>query len=79
MFKLFEARQTEFRFTSKEQDAETGLYYYGARYYDAKLCKWISADPILEMYLPVTQNSDKAREHNIGMCQHSCRVILKKS
>jgi RHS repeat-associated protein len=43
--------KTEFRFTSKEQDAETGFYYYGARYYDAKLCKWISADPILEMYL----------------------------
>ena len=43
--------KTEFRFTSKEQDAETGLYYYGARYYDAKLCKWISTDPILEKYL----------------------------
>ncbi|HQA53530.1 MAG TPA: hypothetical protein PK419_11825, partial [Spirochaetota bacterium] len=28
--------KTEFRFTSKEQDAETGFYYYGARYYDAK-------------------------------------------
>jgi len=39
--------KTEFRFTSKEMDAETGLYYYGARYYDAKLCKWISTDPIM--------------------------------
>jgi len=36
--------KTEFRFTSKEQDAETGLYYYGARYYDAKLCKFVSPD-----------------------------------
>jgi len=39
--------KTEFRFTSKEMDAETGLYYYGARYYDAKLCKWISTDPVM--------------------------------
>ena len=36
--------KTEFRFTSKEMDAETGLYYYGARYYDAKLCKFVSSD-----------------------------------
>ncbi|GEM_PF-1059634 len=40
-----------FKYTSKEQDAETGLYYHGARYYDAKLCRWISTDPILEKYL----------------------------
>jgi len=56
--------KTEFRFTSKEQDAETGLYYYGARYYDAKLCKWISTDPILEEYMPVAGNSDEARRQN---------------
>ena len=33
-----------YKYTSKEQDAETGLYYYGARYYDAKLCKFVSPD-----------------------------------
>jgi len=43
--------KTEFRFTSKEMDAETGLYYYGARYYDARTSRWISTDPILESYL----------------------------
>ncbi|HPK57557.1 MAG TPA: RHS repeat-associated core domain-containing protein, partial [Spirochaetota bacterium] len=36
--------KTEFRFTGKEMDAETGLYYYGARYYDAKTSRFISAD-----------------------------------
>ncbi|HOH36985.1 MAG TPA: RHS repeat-associated core domain-containing protein, partial [Spirochaetota bacterium] len=36
--------KTEFRFTSKEQDAETGLYYYGARYYDARTSRFVSAD-----------------------------------
>ena len=40
-----------YKYTSKEQDAETGLYYYGARYYDARTSRWISTDPILESYL----------------------------
>jgi RHS repeat-associated protein len=35
-----------YRFTGKELDPETGLYYYGARYYDPVLSRWISADPI---------------------------------
>lgn len=30
---------------SKELDEETGLYYYGARYYDAKTSVWQSVDP----------------------------------
>ena len=34
-----------FRFTSKELDRETGLYYYGARYYEPKFSRWMSADP----------------------------------
>ncbi|HQF37377.1 MAG TPA: RHS repeat-associated core domain-containing protein [Candidatus Dojkabacteria bacterium] len=33
-----------FKYTSKEMDAETGLYYYGARYYDARTSRFISAD-----------------------------------
>jgi RHS repeat-associated protein len=41
-----------YRFTSKEQDQETGLYYFGARYYDSKLSRWISTDPAVEKYLP---------------------------
>ena len=32
-----------YRFTGKELDPETGLYYYGARYYDPVLSRWISA------------------------------------
>ncbi len=34
-----------FRFTGKEWDEETGLYYYGARYYEPQLARWMSADP----------------------------------
>jgi RHS repeat-associated protein len=31
-------------------DEETGLYYYGARYYDARSSVWLSADPLQEKY-----------------------------
>ncbi len=40
-----------YKYCLKEMDNETGLYYYGARYYDAKTSRWISTDPILESYL----------------------------
>lgn len=35
-----------FTYTGREWDAETGLYYYRARYYDPQLGKFISTDPI---------------------------------
>jgi RHS repeat-associated protein len=35
-----------YRFTGKEDDAEVGLTYFGARYYHAALGRWISADPL---------------------------------
>jgi len=35
-----------YRYTGKERDEETGLYYYGARYYAAWLGRWTSADPL---------------------------------
>jgi RHS repeat-associated protein len=34
-----------YRFTGKEHDAETGLYYFGARYYAPWLGRWLSCDP----------------------------------
>ena len=44
--------KTPCRFTGKEQDEETGLYYFGARYYDPKYSRWLSCDPALEEYIP---------------------------
>ncbi len=38
-------------FTSKELDRETGLYYFGARYYDPRTSVWQSPDPVLEALL----------------------------
>jgi RHS repeat-associated protein len=33
-------------FSSKRLDSETGLYYFGRRYYDPSSHRWLSADPI---------------------------------
>jgi RHS repeat-associated protein len=41
----------EYRFAGKELDKETGLYYFGSRYYDPRTGAWQSPDPLAEGYL----------------------------
>jgi RHS repeat-associated protein len=40
-----EVTQKRYRFTNKERDEESGLYYVGARYYVPWLGRWLSCDP----------------------------------
>jgi len=42
------ARENKIRFSTKEYDSSTGLYYYGYRYYDPVTGRWPSRDPIGE-------------------------------
>ena len=35
-----------YRYTGKERDEESGLYYHGARYYAAWLGRWVSCDSV---------------------------------
>jgi RHS repeat-associated protein len=35
-----------FRYTARESDTETGLYYYRARYYDPAIGRFVTEDPI---------------------------------
>ena len=35
-----------YKYLGKERDEETGLYYYGARYYAAWICRFVSVDPL---------------------------------
>ena len=37
------------KFTGKERDIETGLDYFGARYYDSKIGRWMSVDPMSKL------------------------------
>lgn len=39
---------TNYYFTGKELDDETGLIYFGARYYDPQLGRFITADPTIQ-------------------------------
>jgi RHS repeat-associated protein len=38
--------QTPYKFNCKELDAESGLYYYGARYYDPRTSVFLGVDPL---------------------------------
>ncbi|MGI6494689.1 MAG: RHS repeat-associated core domain-containing protein [Kiritimatiellia bacterium] len=42
------ADEFHFRFSTKYYDAETGLYYYGYRFYATELMRWLNRDPIDE-------------------------------
>ena len=41
---------TPYLFNAKEFDEETGMYYYGARYFDPRLSIWMTTDPLQEDY-----------------------------
>jgi RHS repeat-associated protein len=41
---------TPYKFNAKELDAETGMYYYGARYYTPEVSIWLSVDPLAGEY-----------------------------
>ncbi|MCI0392945.1 MAG: FG-GAP-like repeat-containing protein [Acidobacteria bacterium] len=42
----FDLSLKRYRFSGKERDDETGLYYFGARYCAVWLGRWISTDPV---------------------------------
>jgi RHS repeat-associated protein len=41
---------TKETFTGKEQDTESNLHYFGARYYDAGAGRWLSVDPLAHQF-----------------------------
>ncbi len=61
-----------YRYTGREQDPETGLYYYRARYYDPSIGRFISEDPIgfdggADFYAYVG-NRPTSRIDPLGLC-----------
>ena len=47
----WEGFREDYKFTGKEEDVEVGLQYFGKRFLNPYLGRWISADP-LELHLP---------------------------
>ena len=42
---------TSNKFTGKERDQETGYDYFGARYYDSRIGRWLQTEPLYDKYL----------------------------
>ena len=40
----------QYTFSAKEKDSETGLSYFGSRYYSSDLSIWLSVDPMSDKY-----------------------------
>jgi RHS repeat-associated protein len=54
---ILEGRSTDnnyhnakYKFTGKERDVETGYLYFGARYYDSRIGRWLAIDPLFKKY-----------------------------
>jgi RHS repeat-associated protein len=45
-----EVKLKRYRYTGKEKDEESGLYYYSARYYNSMIGIFMSTDPMFEKY-----------------------------
>lgn len=79
-----------FRYTGREWDQETNLYYYRARYYDPQIGRFISEDPInfgggINFYSYVFQNPTNFKDPTGKVCVYSqttgqmtCYPICKK-
>lgn len=70
-------QRTPYLFTGKELDEETGLYYFGARYYDARTSSWQSADRILGLYLNGKGNGGVYNSANLGLYSYVYQKPLK--
>lgn len=62
-----EVKLKEYRYSGKERDDSTGLYYYGARYYAPWLGRWLNPDPAgtvdgLNLYAFVNNNPLKYKD-----------------
>ena len=52
------AKANPFRFSSKYQDDETDLIYYGYRYYGGSAGRWTSRDPLGDLAFKIAQAKD---------------------
>jgi RHS repeat-associated protein len=61
------SQRIPYLFTSKELDEETGLYYFGARYYDPRTSLWVSADPAMAAYMNRVNRGRALRSHQLAL------------
>ena len=49
-YSLLTANSLTYTFSAKERDSETGLSYFGSRYYSSDMSVWLSVDPMAAKY-----------------------------
>ncbi len=73
----------DYRYSGKERDDHTGLYYYGFRYYASWLGRWTSTDPAgpvdgVNLYQFVRGNPISFKDH-LGLLTQEQRDELRES
>ncbi len=67
------AKNNPFRFSTKYQDNETDLLYYGYRYYSQSAGRWLSRDPVHELgglnVYAFVNNRSSGRIDYLGLCK----------
>ena len=64
-----------YKFTGKELDEETGLYYYGTRYLNPQVSAWLSIDPAVVNYIPQS-GKDNSQLSGMGGVFNSINMQL---
>ena len=67
------ASSVPFRFSTKYQDDETVLLYYGYRYYQPSVGRWASRDPLGDYAFSSVYRTDKTDEEKIALWWESLR------
>jgi RHS repeat-associated protein len=70
-----------FRFSTKYFDTETNLYYYGYRYYESVMGRWLNRDPIEEIgginLYAYIMNATPNRIDPLGLLEAACCDFTK--
>ena len=79
---------SSYTFSAKEKDSETGLSYFGSRYYSSDLSVWLSVDPMSDKYPSLSPYTycvdnpvkvvDPNGEENMYAFHYAQRYLLNK-
>jgi RHS repeat-associated protein len=72
-------QRTPYLYGGKELDEDTGLYYFGARYYDPRTSVWQSPDVLLERYVNGLSQGGFYNPPNLNLYAYSYQNPVKYS
>ncbi len=73
---LTTSADARFKFTGKERDVETNYDYFGARYYDARVGRWLAADRFAAKYPDLSPYAYAANNPNAFIDQNGDSLEL---